>query len=318
MAEDRGQWPGADFRHPGAVRGAGAGHDRPRRHRQLHRRNPPRRCGPGRLAPGLGGDRRSRQRLDPADRRGRPQRHGRHPGDVLDPGGTGRCRLRPRLPPDQLRLSGRGEHHDRRPGPAGDLRGRQHRHPCLGLPEALGLDDPARMQLLAHYQTLTPYRYAIGDRTGPFPRLWLGGEEVADVREATRAAKITREPAIEISGASGVPLMVAMATGRSWQGHVPGPGGRPGGYPVAFRDGALSLDLPPGVGEAEAVAWNAAFERQSGLHVDETGRAHYTGRLHEKLKAHSPALAEGFAVTDIDAVFAETEALRARLIATPA
>ena len=185
-------------------------------------------------------------------------------------------------------------------------------------PQALGLADAGRMQMLAHYQTLTPYRYPLAERNGPFPRLWLGGAEVADVKSATSAAQITREPAIEISGASGVPLMLAMVSGGSWRGHMPGPGGRPGGYPVVYAGGALSLDLPPGLTETEAVAWNAAFEQASGLYVDEAGRAHYTGLLKEKLKALSPDLSAGFAMTDFADVFAETERLRARLIATPA
>ncbi len=184
-------------------------------------------------------------------------------------------------------------------------------------PAALGVEDHARLKLLAHYQTLTPYRSPAEARTGRFPRIWRDGVEIADVQEATRGAKVTREPAIEISGASGVPLMLAMATGGSWRGHMPGPTGRPGGYPVAYTDGALSLDLPPGLSETEAVKWNAAFERSNGLYVDEDGRAHYTGVLHEKLKAHSPDLAAGFDMADIDTVFAETESLRARLIATP-
>jgi hypothetical protein len=184
-------------------------------------------------------------------------------------------------------------------------------------PAALGIDDPRRLKLLAHYQTLTPYRYPLEARSGPYPRLWRDGEEVADVGAATREAKVTREPAIEISGASGVPLMLAMAAGGVWEGHVPGPSGRPGGYPVTYSDGALSLDLSPGLSEEEAVEWNAAFERRSGLHVDANGRAHYTGVLQEKLGMHSPDLAAGFDMANIDEVFAETEILRARLIATP-
>jgi hypothetical protein len=35
-----------------------------------------------------------------------------------------------------------------------------------------------------------------------------------------RNVKITPEPAIEISGAPGVPLILAMARGHSWRGHV--------------------------------------------------------------------------------------------------
>lgn len=184
-------------------------------------------------------------------------------------------------------------------------------------PEALGLAEPARVKMLAHYQTLTPYRFAAAERAGPFPRVWIDDAEMPDVRGATQAAKITREPAIEISGASGVPLMLAMVHGGRWQGHVPGPGGRPGGYPVRFEGGELSLDLPKGLTEADAVAWNAAFERESGLYVDEAGQAHFTGKLKAKLEAHSPDLAAGFRMAEFDAVFAAYEALRARLIETP-
>lgn len=185
-------------------------------------------------------------------------------------------------------------------------------------PAALRLNDPSRLKLLAHYQTLTPYRYPLAERAGPFPMVWLDGAEIADVKAATAAARVTREPAIEISGASGVPLMLAMVDGGTWHGHVPGPAGRPGGYPVRFAEGALTLDLPPGVCEPDAVAWNAAFERQHGLFVDEAGRAHYTGLLREKLGEHSADLAAGFNMADIDTVFAETERMRAKLIATPA
>lgn len=175
-----------------------------------------------------------------------------------------------------------------------------------------------RLKVLASYQTITPFRRPAASRGGPMPRVWLDGAEVADVAARFAAVKITPEPAVEISGASGVPLIAAMATGGTWTGHVPGPGGLPGGYPVAWRDGRLDLDLPPGLGRDEAVAWNARFEAENGVAVGGDGRVRYTGRLHERLRGAAPSLAEGFPIGELETVYDEMAALRARLRTTPA
>jgi hypothetical protein len=111
--------------------------------------------------------------------------------------------------------------------------------------------------------------------------------------------------------------MLAMAAGRDWRGHVPGPHGLPGGYPVRLHAGTLELDLPPAVTRIEAIAWNLGYELQSGL-VVENGRAAYTGRLHELIAAVSPDLAAGFHVRDIDEVYRAMHTFRMQLEAQPA
>jgi len=65
------------------------------------------------------------------------------------------------------------------------------------------------------------------------------------------------------------------------------------------------------------VAWNLAYEEESGLVVT-GGRATYTGILRKRLAAHSPALAEGFDVRDISAVYRAMHELRSRLESTSA
>ncbi len=177
---------------------------------------------------------------------------------------------------------------------------------------ARGIADPARIQVLAHYQNLAPFRRAPEARSERPPRVWIDGQEITDVYGAFADVRLTPEPVIDISGASGVPLVLAMAAGEDWTGHAPGPGGRPGGYPVALRDGRLALRLPQGVTEEEAVAWNRAFEARGGLVID-GDRAVYTGALRDALARHSPALAEGFAIRDIESVHADMRALRDRL-----
>ena len=150
-------------------------------------------------------------------------------------------------------------------------------------------------------------------RDGPPPRVFIDGEEVADVYRRFADVLLTREPAIEISGASGVPLMLAMARGRDWTGHVPGPRGLPGGYPVRLQAGEIDLDLPAPLTRDEAIAWNLRYEQESGLVVGADRRATYTGILHERLAALSPDLAAGFHVSDIADVYRAMSDLRSRL-----
>lgn len=200
---------------------------------------------------------------------------------------------------------------------------------ALGLPVACGVGNIGILSgafagvlgkpvaVLSHYQTIGAFRRPAAERAGlPLPRVWLEGAEVADVAARFAGVKLTAEPAIEISGAAGVPMLVAMATGETMRGHAPGPLGLPGGYPVRWDGRALHLDLPPGLGEAQAIAWNAGFEAANGLVVGPDGQVRYTGLLHERLRALSPELAGGFAMRDLEAVHGAMAALRGRLQAS--
>ncbi len=175
----------------------------------------------------------------------------------------------------------------------------------------------AEVKVLAHYQNLAAWRQAPAARGGRPPRVWIDGQEVEDVFARFADIQLTPEPVIEISGASGVPLLLAMAAGRSWSGHVPGPGGLPGGYPVRLTDGRLELDLPDGVTREDAIGWNERFERENGLSMSQDGTAIFNGPLHAELARHVPALASGFHVRDLEAVCLELLTLRDRLIALP-
>lgn len=172
----------------------------------------------------------------------------------------------------------------------------------------------AEVKVLAHYQNLAAWRRRPDERGGRAPRVWLDGVEVADVYARFEDIQLTPEPVIEISGASGVPMMLAMAAGRSWKGHVPGPNGLPGGYPVRLVGERLDLDLPPGLGREEAIAWNASFEARNGLVVSAGGKASFTGILGDRIAGHVPALRDGFDVRDLEAVCETLLELRSALM----
>lgn len=160
----------------------------------------------------------------------------------------------------------------------------------------------AEIKVLAHYQNLAAWRRRPEERGGRAPRVWLDGREVDDVYAHFADIQLTPEPVIEISGASGVPMLLAMAAGKPWQGHVPGPDGLPGGYPVKLVGGRLELDLPPGLAREEAIAWNASFEAANGLVVSPEGKASFTGVLGGRIAGHIPELRDGFDVLDLETV----------------
>ncbi len=170
-----------------------------------------------------------------------------------------------------------------------------------------------QLRVLAHYQNLAPWRQPANTRGGRAARVWIGEQEVADVYARFADVQLTREPAIEISGASGAPLMLAMARGREWRGHVPGPAGLPGGYPVRLHANKIELDLPASLSRDAAVAWNLRYEQDSGLVVAPDGRATYTGILRERLAEFSPELAGGFNVRDLATFIRDMNDLRSRL-----
>ena len=182
----------------------------------------------------------------------------------------------------------------------------------------LDCDPRPRLHMLCHYQNIAAWRRAPALRSGPTARVWLDGAEIEDVFARFAAVRLTPEPVIDISGASGVTLMLALARDRDWSGHVPGPMGLPGGYPIAWKGGRIDLDLPEGIDRETAIAWNIRFEADNGLVVGPDGRARYTGRLHEALKAESPDIAAGFDVADLEQVWQEMSALREKMLARAA
>ncbi|MFC7688755.1 hypothetical protein ACFQY5_03040 [Paeniroseomonas aquatica] len=162
---------------------------------------------------------------------------------------------------------------------------------ALGLPVACGVGNIGILSgafagllgvpvaVLAHYQTIGAFRRPAGARAGlPLPRVWLEGAEVADVAARFAAVTLTAAPAIEISGAAGVPMLVAMATGGAARGHAPGPLGLPGGYPVRWDGGALHLDLPRAWTRRRPLPGTRASKRRTAWWSGRMGRCATPGR----------------------------------------
>ena len=177
----------------------------------------------------------------------------------------------------------------------------------------LGIRERGPIKVLAHHQNLKPFRGPPEERAAtPPPRVWIEGNEIDDVYERFERVRLTKAPAIPISGCTAMPIVLALAGHRDYLGHLTGPHGLIGGYPATIKDGVVELNLPNGLTRQEAIAWNTRFEEINGLTV-ENGRVVYHGPLHDELARHSRELAAGFHVDDLDRVFAEMVALRTRL-----
>src|SRR3546814_8971670 len=112
------------------------------------------------------------------------------------------------------------------------------------------------MRILAHYQQLPMWRLPPTHRTSIAPRVWIDQKEIQDVAAAFPGVTLSPDQAFDISGATGVPLMLALASNQPWRGHVPGPHGLSGGYPVRVDShGALALHLPESLARGDAIAW---------------------------------------------------------------
>jgi hypothetical protein len=130
---------------------------------------------------------------------------------------------------------------------------------AAALQAALGLPDQTRLRLIAHHAHLHA-----GD-TDEAPA-WLDESPIADVSTLLAAQRsVDRAAANRVTGHTAALLLHALLTGADVDTHAPGPNGLPGGYPVRLHGGAVSLRLPNGVSEAEAIAANERAAARDGV-----------------------------------------------------
>lgn len=174
-------------------------------------------------------------------------------------------------------------------------------------------EERAAIRVLAHHQHLVQWRKPGAERGGVPPRVWNSETEMTGVQDRFRHIQLPFRDLNVISGGSAAPVLVALAGHGDYRGHVPGPRGLPGGYPVRVSSAAVALDLPLALDVDAAIAWNRQFEDADGVSVTAEGRVVYSPRARAALGDVSAELAGGFEVGDLEAAHAELQALRTRL-----
>ncbi|MGW6982602.1 hypothetical protein ACWGE1_24735 [Streptomyces sp. NPDC054932] len=179
----------------------------------------------------------------------------------------------------------------------------------------LGLSDQRRMHLLAHHAHL--HAPADADQDA---RAWLDDVPLADL--AGRLAAVRSRPRRhlnEIGAVAGAAVVAALVgAGPRHVGHLPGPNGLPGGYPVTVDHRGVRLRLPPGLTREQAVAWNVRRSELDGSVVDPDGTTRLMPAALSALRRHWPDAPAGYGPHDLHAVHGQLLRLRSHLRRTPA
>jgi hypothetical protein len=179
---------------------------------------------------------------------------------------------------------------------------------------ALGRADQSGLNLLAHHANLHA-----PDDPADEARLWCDGVERQDVTELLRPMReADRAELNQIGGHAAARLAAGLLAEPDTEvaTHLPGPLGLPGGYPVLVTAKRIELRLPHGIDAATAIDWNQGMAVHDGVQVRD-GRVAFPSHTAETLRAHLPALADGYPVRDIRSAGEELLELRARLRAKP-
>ncbi|WP_216214553.1 KR domain-containing protein [Amycolatopsis aidingensis] len=193
----------------------------------------------------------------------------------------------------------------------------------LGLAPTIGLGNAAMMQLrvraalrAARPEQPAPLIRVLGHHAQVFDvmqarppadpdqrcRVYLGEDGQRDDTLAYQAPPLAPGPRYNVVTAAAVlPVLEALLPGAAPLRHsTAAPAGLPGGYPVRIADGAVTLDLPPGLTEAEAIACNERMAHGDGVEsIDEDGTVHLTAASRQAVAGIAPELAEPVAVTDL-------------------
>lgn len=138
------------------------------------------------------------------------------------------------------------------------------------------------------------------EQRSDFPRVWRN-ERVLEPVCIADAPSLAADATLNAFGAgASASLLCSLATGSNWHGHVPGPLGELGGYPVRLDAGQIHYDLPQGITLEEARSWNSQRCERDGAVVEEGRHLRFSGKAAESIRAVAPDLAGGFDFKDVE------------------
>jgi hypothetical protein len=166
---------------------------------------------------------------------------------------------------------------------------RQHLGPC----------GARAIRILAGHWDVSEF-FRPPEQRSDFPLVWDNGGTV-DPERLANAPALAADATLNAFGAGvSAALLCSLATGRSWNGHVPGPLGELGGYPIRLEAGELNYDLPQSMTFAAARAWNTERCERDGAVVEAGMRLRYSPQAAQAIRALAPDLAAGFDFKDVE------------------
>jgi hypothetical protein len=138
------------------------------------------------------------------------------------------------------------------------------------------------------------------EQRSDFPLVWRN-ERVVEPECIAGAPSLAADATLNAYGAgASASLLCSLALGRNWRGHVPGPLGELGGYPVSLDEGQLHYDLPQDITLDEARSWNWRRCERDGAVVEEGRHLRFCGKAAESIRAVARDLAGGFDFKDVE------------------
>lgn len=181
---------------------------------------------------------------------------------------------------------------------------------ATGVRARLGVRDDSRLSLLAHHAHLSAPDDPRDEAAG-----WLDGApltELPAILDDVRA--VPREFLNELGAQSAVPALHALTDPSvSYAGHLPAPGGLPGGYPVRIDGATLTLRLPPGMPHDQAVTFHREREHLDGISLGADGLLRFAPGAHAALRSYGADLPSAFRPADLPALCRHLLELRDRL-----
>jgi len=154
--------------------------------------------------------------------------------------------------------------------------------------------DPVLRVVAHHAHVVGVMRGSPDESSATRPRIYLGEDGDRQDRLAYQGGAVPVDRGLNLlTAVSALPVLRALLpAGRPVRTSVPGPGGRPGGYPVVIRPNRVDLDLPPGVDLTQTVAHQQQAAREDGVDgVDADGTVHFTADARSVVGRLDPALA---------------------------
>lgn len=181
---------------------------------------------------------------------------------------------------------------------------------AASLRSSLDLTPHQHLQVMAHHLHLYTPKPGVDEA-----QAWVDGKRCQDVSSLLVSQRTSGGLEVnKVIGCTGAVLLRDIVDERDAETHVPGPSGLPGGYPVRIAGASLELNLPDGLSESEAIAWNEKIAVADGVKILPHGVVEFSEPTKQAFRKYLPQIADGFCAGEIDKVTQSMLELRERLI----
>lgn len=177
------------------------------------------------------------------------------------------------------------------------------------LRSSLGLMPQQRLQVMAHHLHLYTPEPGVDEA-----QAWVDGKRCENVGSLLLSQRTSTGLEVnKVIGCTAAVLLRDIIDQRDVETHVPGPFGLPGGYPVRVMGTRMQLNLPAGLSESDAIAWNERVALADGVKILPHGYVEHGEKTKRAFRQYLPEIADGFHASEIDKVTQLMLELRARL-----